>query len=704
MDYYRQVLFSECDMDDIDEAEMPYSLKMRMNVSLNQLSSKLVTSKGACVNGRPFARLSGQELDSLNTPSTCHCSHLRWCGGQIASLGELGFSIGGVISGFSHVEIMPDDATGRRVFSRVSLFPRPCIPSVIHPHLASPTCKAASVGHIERDILGVMLAACSSLLPATWLQTFPPLNTRKFPSRRCRRLAGEGRVYPHGSTFQSAATPGRKNSPILPHYRPPTGASHHAGSQRPRISLSYSSFPIFFFHLAGCTPTHRWFLKWRNQSPHSVPLATEASVSPVSISLLAQDRSGNNILPFPAWSEKTLITGVSSSVLLTANERRPACSLTSAFDHSQTRDEQALTNQISSKEDPQDTGHRLLLYSSDHRYPSCATPPPSWKRGLKEVVDFQYSPGACSETTLKSGHRTVPAFSSRVRGIRSIGGTQRCVERKCVKQPPTRSSSIVRHVPYIWALPLCKPEHLPAAVRGEQSTTPPLSLERRMTKAISPMAMLCYILWRAPGGHTQVKVPQGIDSFASLLFNQQAWLTHCRQAINDPSTYLPPPTLTRLQRELVLFQNQSQSDTKMRTGTSIVVRKGAPTLVEHLKIHLKLKRVASLYLEILIALSISSRTQLEGHLAAQPTTTREAAGIVERRMEGARVCEAELVASSSHQTALARARSTERLSSLTSVEVDELCSEASLVQPKHTPTNHIAVARKCAEGVEVAKR
>ncbi|KAJ8884326.1 hypothetical protein PR048_016183, partial [Dryococelus australis] len=44
---------------------------------------------------------------------------------------------------------------------------------------------------------------------------------------------------------------------------------------------------------------------------------------------------------------------------------------------------------------------------------------------------------------------------------------------------------------------------------------------------------------------------------------------------------------------------------------------------------------------------------------------KEAVGIAERRMEGARVCEAELVASSSHQTALGRARSTARLSSNT---------------------------------------
>ncbi|KAJ8898572.1 hypothetical protein PR048_003932 [Dryococelus australis] len=43
---------------------------------------------------------------------------------------------------------------------------------------------------------------------------------------------------------------------------------------------------------------------------------------------------------------------------------------------------------------------------------------------------------------------------------------------------------------------------------------------------------------------------------------------------------------------------------------------------------------------------------------------KEAAGIAERRMEGARVCEAELFASSSHQTALGRARNSAGLSSL----------------------------------------
>ncbi|KAJ8880271.1 hypothetical protein PR048_016737 [Dryococelus australis] len=49
---------------------------------------------------------------------------------------------------------------------------------------------------------------------------------------------------------------------------------------------------------------------------------------------------------------------------------------------------------------------------------------------------------------------------------------------------------------------------------------------------------------------------------------------------------------------------------------------------------------------------------------AEVLKVKEAVGIAERRMEGARVCEAELVASSSHQTALGRARSAAHLSSV----------------------------------------
>ncbi|KAJ8874324.1 hypothetical protein PR048_025170 [Dryococelus australis] len=51
--------------------------------------------------------------------------------------GEPGSIPGGAAPGFSHVGIVPDDVAGRRVFSGISSFPRPCIPALLHTHLAS---------------------------------------------------------------------------------------------------------------------------------------------------------------------------------------------------------------------------------------------------------------------------------------------------------------------------------------------------------------------------------------------------------------------------------------------------------------------------------------------------------------------------------------------------------------------------------------
>ncbi|KAJ8894037.1 hypothetical protein PR048_006647 [Dryococelus australis] len=52
---------------------------------------------------------------------------------------ELGSIPDRVTSGFSQVGIMPDDATGRQVFSRISCFPRPFIPALLHTHLTTPS-------------------------------------------------------------------------------------------------------------------------------------------------------------------------------------------------------------------------------------------------------------------------------------------------------------------------------------------------------------------------------------------------------------------------------------------------------------------------------------------------------------------------------------------------------------------------------------
>ncbi|KAJ8894886.1 hypothetical protein PR048_000193 [Dryococelus australis] len=52
---------------------------------------------------------------------------------------EPGSLLDGIAPRFSHVGIVPDDVTGRRVFSDVSRFPRPCISVLLHTHLPSPS-------------------------------------------------------------------------------------------------------------------------------------------------------------------------------------------------------------------------------------------------------------------------------------------------------------------------------------------------------------------------------------------------------------------------------------------------------------------------------------------------------------------------------------------------------------------------------------
>ncbi|KAJ8866660.1 hypothetical protein PR048_032521 [Dryococelus australis] len=54
-------------------------------------------------------------------------------------LGEPGSIPSRVTPGISQVGILPDGSAGRRVFSGISRFPRPCIPTLIHSHIISPT-------------------------------------------------------------------------------------------------------------------------------------------------------------------------------------------------------------------------------------------------------------------------------------------------------------------------------------------------------------------------------------------------------------------------------------------------------------------------------------------------------------------------------------------------------------------------------------
>ncbi|KAJ8878367.1 hypothetical protein PR048_018944 [Dryococelus australis] len=65
------------------------------------------------------------------------CVRRRWSSHR-ALLGEPGSIPGRATPGSSHVEIVPDDAAGRRVFSGISRIPNPCFPALLHACLNHP--------------------------------------------------------------------------------------------------------------------------------------------------------------------------------------------------------------------------------------------------------------------------------------------------------------------------------------------------------------------------------------------------------------------------------------------------------------------------------------------------------------------------------------------------------------------------------------
>ncbi|KAJ8866051.1 hypothetical protein PR048_033575 [Dryococelus australis] len=82
----------------------------------------------ASVSDRNEIMLTSELLKS----DTSHCADLKvWDRGRVvvrqlaSDLSETGLIPGGLAPGYSHVEIVPDDATGRRVFSGISRFPPP---------------------------------------------------------------------------------------------------------------------------------------------------------------------------------------------------------------------------------------------------------------------------------------------------------------------------------------------------------------------------------------------------------------------------------------------------------------------------------------------------------------------------------------------------------------------------------------------------
>ncbi|KAJ8896811.1 hypothetical protein PR048_002157 [Dryococelus australis] len=104
-------------------------------------------------------------------------------------LGEPGSNIGKVIPGFSHsVGIVPDDVAGERVFSgisRISRFPHPCFPALLHvyftsnsPALKTSMPRAVKISPLHKTVLPVR---------EIQLKTAPPVSL--LVERRAEELA-----------------------------------------------------------------------------------------------------------------------------------------------------------------------------------------------------------------------------------------------------------------------------------------------------------------------------------------------------------------------------------------------------------------------------------------------------------------------------------------------------------------------------------
>ncbi|KAJ8868905.1 hypothetical protein PR048_030446 [Dryococelus australis] len=70
-------------------------------------------------------------------------------------LGELGSISGGIAPGFLHIGIVPDDAAGHSVFSGISHFPHPCILTLLHTHLTSPSSALKDLGCCVPEVAGL---------------------------------------------------------------------------------------------------------------------------------------------------------------------------------------------------------------------------------------------------------------------------------------------------------------------------------------------------------------------------------------------------------------------------------------------------------------------------------------------------------------------------------------------------------------------
>ncbi|KAJ8868234.1 hypothetical protein PR048_032043 [Dryococelus australis] len=118
----------------------------------------------------------------------------------------------GFAPGFSHVRIVPDNATGRRVFSEIFRLPRPFISTLLHTHLASPSSALKTSFRTDIGLVAVY--------GRTGNDTFLPCSHRqgKLAERPPRALiAVEPNMRQHSTNSTLAQSP---TSPPLGCYTP----------------------------------------------------------------------------------------------------------------------------------------------------------------------------------------------------------------------------------------------------------------------------------------------------------------------------------------------------------------------------------------------------------------------------------------------------------------------------------------------------
>ncbi|KAJ8897238.1 hypothetical protein PR048_002584 [Dryococelus australis] len=151
----------------------------------------------------------------------CICLVVYWCTTRTrVHRREPGSINGGVAPGFSHVGILPNDATDRRVFSGISRFCQPCIPALVHtpPHFTLIGSRDLDVKSLPNLYIPFYRAvACEIAKSHGSNHTLIPFRALKSHRRRSewfQHTETVSRSAKHLSTNYSHVT---ENSSIRPH-------------------------------------------------------------------------------------------------------------------------------------------------------------------------------------------------------------------------------------------------------------------------------------------------------------------------------------------------------------------------------------------------------------------------------------------------------------------------------------------------------